>query len=545
MKPLLNKLSTQIGLFFFIGSTLVLGAFAWVNYINDTKEIPLRLETEAVMSTHLVTSSINSDVLYRRPFPLWKQMKQTQKRFEQDGQMLLSEFAVLDVDRMVLTHSDPYNHPIMKRMDMPAHGVYRNGHTIQVVDKVLHRQDSRIIGHVILKFDAVQMEREFAELKEHIYIAIITSLIFALAFAIAVSYRISAPLKLLTSLASRIGDGDIEVDGFSRKPTDIKSLAGAIHDADQTIKVKTEELAGSQALLKDILNHSPAVIYIKDLAGKYLLVNSRYEELFNVTTSFMVGKTDGDIFDSALADELRANDEDVINGGLPVIMEEMVPDERGPRHYYSLKFPLFDSERKMYALCGISTDVTDQKESERELSKLATVVEQADEMVIITNKDGIIEYVNKAFEKISGYSSEYAIGKTPGIVTSGHHSDTYYSAMWKTLMAGEVWQGDFINKRKDGTLYEVVQSTYPLIDDKGGITGFSSVQRDVTEQRQIRQKLQHTDRVESLGILAGGIAHDFNNLLTAILGNTILASKALHDHSPAIKYIQKIEDASH
>ncbi|MFQ5518389.1 MAG: response regulator, partial [Mariprofundus sp.] len=115
----------------------------------------------------------------------------------------------------------------------------------------------------------------------------------------------------------------------------------------------------------------------------------------------------------------------------------------------------------------------------------------------------------------------------------------------ETLHRGKAWHGDFTNQSKDGRFYEVTQSITPIVTEDGSITGFSAVQRDVTEHRRMQEKLQHTDRVDSLGVLAGGIAHDFNNLLTAILGNAALALRKLDATSPALKYLSSIENASH
>ncbi len=184
------------------------------------------------------------------------------------------------------------------------------------------------------------------------------------------------------------------------------------------------------------------------------------------------------------------------------------------------------------------------QQSIMEVKQLAEVVRQASELVILTDPDGVILYVNPAFERVSGYSFEEAVGKTPRLVKSGEHDDAYYAEMWQTLKSGKVWHDDFKNRRKDGSIYEVEQSIFPIFDGGNKAVGFAAVQRDVTEQRGIEKKLRHADRVESLGVLAGGIAHDFNNLLTAILGNAGLAQKKLDDFSPAKSHIESIIQAS-
>jgi len=183
-------------------------------------------------------------------------------------------------------------------------------------------------------------------------------------------------------------------------------------------------------------------------------------------------------------------------------------------------------------------------EKTKQAEHMVQVIEQVKEMIIITDINGLILYVNPAFERISGFNHTEVLGKTPSMVKSGEHNQDYYARMWRTLLEGQVWRDDFQNRSKNGDIYEVSQTITPLLDEHGEIVGFASVQRDVTQQRKMTRKLQHTDRVDSLGVLAGGIAHDFNNLLTAILGNASLASKRLESTSPAHKYLQSIESAS-
>ena len=183
-------------------------------------------------------------------------------------------------------------------------------------------------------------------------------------------------------------------------------------------------------------------------------------------------------------------------------------------------------------------------EASKQAKQLAEVIEQAEEIVILTDIEGTILYVNPTFERVSGFSRDEAIGQTPRIVKSGEHDRAYYRHMWETLLAGKSWRDDFKNRKKDGSIYEVTQTITPLRDEHNEIVGFAAVQRDVTQQRKIDKKLQHADRVDSLGVLAGGIAHDFNNLLTSILGNAALAAKKLNEHDPAYKYLHHIESAS-
>ena len=119
-----------------------------------------------------------------------------------------------------------------------------------------------------------------------------------------------------------------------------------------------------------ILDNTTAVIYAKDEKGRYLLINRWFERLFHVTRTQMLGKTDHDFFPKEMADVFRANDRQVAKMGMPMEFEEIAPQDDGNHTYISLKFPLFETDGSIYAVCGISTDITERKKSEQEFRRV-------------------------------------------------------------------------------------------------------------------------------------------------------------------------------
>ncbi len=128
------------------------------------------------------------------------------------------------------------------------------------------------------------------------------------------------------------------------------------------------------------------------------------------------------------------------------------------------------------------------------LRKLSSVVEQTDDIVVITNRRGIIEYVNPSFEHRLGYRREEVIGRTPRILKSGQHPRSFYRHLWETILSGNVYAGTIVNKKKDGSLYFEEKIITPLRDEKGTITHFVSTGRDITERVQSEKKLRHIAR---------------------------------------------------
>ncbi len=170
------------------------------------------------------------------------------------------------------------------------------------------------------------------------------------------------------------------------------------------------------------------------------------------------------------------------------------------------------------ATIGVILDITQRKKSEEAQGMLAAAVYQSADTVVITDPQGAIVYVNPSFERVTGYSPEEAIGSKPSILSSGHHGQEFYIHLWHTIKSGQTWTGHFVNRRKDGSLFEEDASISPVRNSAGDIMNFVAVKRDVTNEVTLRQQLMQAQKMEAVGTLAGGIAHDFNNILQIIKG---------------------------
>jgi two-component system cell cycle sensor histidine kinase/response regulator CckA len=179
------------------------------------------------------------------------------------------------------------------------------------------------------------------------------------------------------------------------------------------------------------------------------------------------------------------------------------------------------------AILGLMMDITARKRAEADLRLLRRAVEQSPTAVMITDRDGALVYVNAAFEHTSGFTREEALGENPTILKSGRQPPEFYVRLWETLLSGKPWTGEFINRRKDGTLYTELATISPVADDEGVPTHFVAVKLDVSAQRRLEELLRHAQKMEAVGRLAGGVAHDFNNILTSITGHARMALEGL------------------
>lgn len=142
-------------------------------------------------------------------------------------------------------------------------------------------------------------------------------------------------------------------------------------------------------------------------------------------------------------------------------------------------------------------DISERKRRVKNLHRFKNAVEAAGQGVIIADADGQIEYVNPAFEEITGYTKAEAVGQTPRILKSGEMSDEFYEDMWETVLNGETWQAEFTNRRKNGELYHVNQTVSPIMDDEGTIEAFAAVQTDITDRIERVEELRiQTERLD-------------------------------------------------
>jgi PAS domain S-box-containing protein len=160
--------------------------------------------------------------------------------------------------------------------------------------------------------------------------------------------------------------------------------------------------------------------------------------------------------------------------------------------------------------------ITDRKKSEAQRVLLSAAVDQTAEMVIVTDRNGTIQYVNPAFESVTGYARTEAIGHTPRILKSGIQDDAFYARLWETITAGITWKGQFQNRKKDGTIYPEDAIISPVFDEQGEIVNFVGAKHDSSLERSLEAQLRQAQKMDSVGRLAGGVAHDFNNMLQVI-----------------------------
>ena len=279
-------------------------------------------------------------------------------------------------------------------------------------------------------------------------------------------------------------------------------------------------------------------VIVFDLGHQILDLNEAARAMLGKSESAILGRpvTDFLTFSQALVDASMHPGKDVET--------QVQMDDGATRYLEAALSPIRSRWGTAVGSVMILRDITDRRLAELGQRRLFTAIEHAAEDIVITDPQGIIEYVNPAFERITGYSRHEAVGKNPRILKSGAHSQAYYERMWAALLDGKVWQGTLTNRRKDGTHIQEDATISPIFDYRGALMGYVSVKRDVTQQLALEAQVRQAQKLESLVTVAGGIAHDFNNILAIIAGNAEMAISGISQAASARPYLKEIASAA-
>jgi len=412
-------------------------------------------------------------------------------------------------------------------------------------------------GSVFLAYDLARYKAEARQqvLQQSLYWAgWVTAL--ALAMWLAFHFLLTRRTARLVRAAEQLATGNLAARSGMAGTDEIGRLARAfdamaLEVAETQTRLKRDlaerervqrELENSEARLQQILNNSTAVVFVKDIEGRFLFVNREFARLFHLPPEAFIGKTGTGRYAEEVAQSFRANDLLVLQTNAPMEFEENVPLDDGIHTYISIKFPLHDANGVAYAVCGISTDITERKRSAEALrvseASYREIFDASEDAIFVHDIDsGAIVDVNLRACSTFGYTREEFRRIEVGVLGSGERPYTQKDALALIgrAAAGEELTIEWHGKRKDGTLFwhEVYVKRVTI----GGNDRVLALARDITDRKKAEEALRASEEqyramfnasIDGLALCnAGGAIVDTNPALWKIYGYGDAKSSAM------------------
>jgi two-component system, cell cycle sensor histidine kinase and response regulator CckA len=321
-------------------------------------------------------------------------------------------------------------------------------------------------------------------------------------------------------------------------------ISWALKKIDDDVKREEAErsLQASEERFRTLVQSMDDIVYVLDTHQRHVGLFGTWLERYGLKEDYFYGKTARDLFDreSAVLHE-KANARAL--AGEHVVYNWQTKFTNGLRYIQTSLSPLRDASGEIVGIVGVGRDVTSLREAEETQRIQSAALESAANAIVLTDPNGQILWVNRAFSELTGYASDEVIGNKTRILKSGKYDASFYKKMWETIASGQVWSGEVINRRKNGSLYTEEMTITPVKDAGGTITHYIAIKQDVTEQQRLQQHLLQSQKMESIGTLASGIAHDFNNILAIIIGYAALIENNIDDVKKVTRSVQAINKA--
>ena len=300
--------------------------------------------------------------------------------------------------------------------------------------------------------------------------------------------------------------------------------------ADITARKKMElSLRETENRFRAIFEDSGIGMATVDEEGRYLSVNRSLCEMLGYPEGELIGRSSLDLTHPAEREEGRRLLDDFVAGRIGnYAVEKRYLRKDGSEVWASVAVSMV-RDRQGEPLFGLRQvqDITERRQTEMWMQTLSLAIEQYPGGVCITDPAGYYEYANPSYRRETGYSLGELIGKTPDTLDPDGPGSQRSRQIWRSVRAGEVWRGEVWNHRKDGSRYLANLQIHPIKDAEGRVTHFVGLTEDITQQREMAERLRQSEKLEVVGQLTGGVAHDFNNILAVILTNAEILEETL------------------
>ncbi|NGZ14049.1 EAL domain-containing protein [Vibrio aestuarianus] len=250
----------------------------------------------------------------------------------------------------------------------------------------------------------------------------------------------------------------------------------------------TYTLPKLQEFLDSLEDHA----WLKSPDGNYILCNKAVEKAWGLSTQQILGSNDYQLFDDELARKFISADQWVIDNKTQLVVEECSSTDNDQSEVWleTIKAPIYSEDGQLLGTMGMTRNVTRRRQLENQLNLTTQIFNHSREGVMITDDKANVIDVNAAFTAITGYQADEVIGRNPRILRSGHHDDAFYQAIWHNLSQNKSWKGEFLNRRKDGSLYPQLSTITPVFDDHQQVKNYLCVFEDISLRKAHEAKLE-------------------------------------------------------
>ncbi len=295
-------------------------------------------------------------------------------------------------------------------------------------------------------------------------------------------------ISRILSASKKIADGEFNTRIGLEGRDEFAKIGHAIDLMASEIEGDHRELVRSHKQVESIIENIPGMLYIKDKQGRYILANERFKKTF---PSIRIGsdQTDYDVLPRAEADSFSQWDAQVLETG--EVSSKQAPFTYGSETllYSIVKFPLFDNHLQAYSVCSIATDISEKEHTDNLLTISNNIFENTAEGIMITDMHKRILDVNQSFQNITGYSKLEVLGHNPRFFSAGETPHFIYREMWQAIEEKGHWQGELINKRKNGEVYYERISINSIINRVNKLTGYIGFCEDITNEKSANEHL--------------------------------------------------------
>lgn len=302
-----------------------------------------------------------------------------------------------------------------------------------------------------------------------------------------------------------------------------------------------ENAEASQAKFKSYIDNAPDGVFIADQKGTFLEANRAGFRMTGYTLPELQERTLSDLILDPDMEKAKHQFRTLIKTGSASLVTGYAT-KSGEKRFWSIEAVKLSDTRFL----GFAKDITERKRAETELVKLSAAVKQSPSVIAITDTNGTLQYVNPMFTESTGYSFEEAVGQNPHVLKSGVQSDEVYRELWQTISSGNVWRGEFHNRKKNGELYWEMASVSPIFNEQGQIINYVKVAENITEKKkteqeliQAKEKAEQSDRLKSAFL--ANMSHEIRTPMNGILGFAELLSNPDLTGEEQREYIKIIE----